>query len=281
MPYFQINEENFTFVSFKTDDSIKWKLMYSIISFWGEILLFKPNKGHQINNQCERLTFFSSPVFKKTRYNNNAYKNISSALCPHSLLVVSIISDGSQELVAISLTISGSWAPDATYVQDRSQLFFFFFYRRVWSNEATDQTRPEVQVSRGEIGLSSWDCITSVCKTLISLFLTSKPIFLCQRDNFILQFLSIWEPVFFSRACWSSWSSSSVPGLRGEGGVRAHPSYPPPYGPDILTELLITAKYAKHILKKSLAIVFKEPTVGSERPERTSREKELSWENAQ
>ena len=63
--------------------------------------------------------------------------------------------------------------------------------------------------------------------------------------------------------------------------VRAHPSYPPPYGPDILTELLITAKYAKHILKKSLALVFKEPTVGSERPERTSREKELSWENVQ
>ena len=38
---FQINEENFTFVTFKTDDSIKWKLMYSIISFRGEILLFK------------------------------------------------------------------------------------------------------------------------------------------------------------------------------------------------------------------------------------------------
>ena len=30
---FQINEENLTFVTFKTDDSIKWKLMYSIISF--------------------------------------------------------------------------------------------------------------------------------------------------------------------------------------------------------------------------------------------------------
>ena len=30
---FQINEENFTFVTFKTDDPIKWKLMYSIISF--------------------------------------------------------------------------------------------------------------------------------------------------------------------------------------------------------------------------------------------------------
>ena len=29
---FQINE-NFTFVTFKTDDPIKWKLMYSIISF--------------------------------------------------------------------------------------------------------------------------------------------------------------------------------------------------------------------------------------------------------
>ena len=26
---------------------------------------FSSNKGHQINNQCERLTFFSSPVFKK------------------------------------------------------------------------------------------------------------------------------------------------------------------------------------------------------------------------
>ena len=38
---FQINEENFTFVTFKADDSIKWKLMYSIISFCGEILLFK------------------------------------------------------------------------------------------------------------------------------------------------------------------------------------------------------------------------------------------------
>ena len=35
-------------------------------------------------------------------------------------------------------------------------------------------------------------------------------------------------------------------------------------GSTVLTELLITAKYAKHILKKSLAIVFKEPTVGSE-----------------
>ena len=30
---FQINEENFTFVTFKTDDPIRWKLMYSIISF--------------------------------------------------------------------------------------------------------------------------------------------------------------------------------------------------------------------------------------------------------
>ena len=30
---FQISEENFTFDTFKTDDSIKWKLMYSIISF--------------------------------------------------------------------------------------------------------------------------------------------------------------------------------------------------------------------------------------------------------
>ena len=49
-----------------------------------------------------------------------------SVLCPHSLLVVSIISvDGSQELVAMSLAILGSWAPDATYVQDRSQFFFF------------------------------------------------------------------------------------------------------------------------------------------------------------
>ena len=30
---FQINEENFSFVTFKTDDSIKWKLVYSIICF--------------------------------------------------------------------------------------------------------------------------------------------------------------------------------------------------------------------------------------------------------
>ena len=30
---FHINEENFTFVIFKKDDPIKWKLMYSIISF--------------------------------------------------------------------------------------------------------------------------------------------------------------------------------------------------------------------------------------------------------
>ena len=30
---FQINDKNFTFVTFKTDDSIKWKLMYSMISF--------------------------------------------------------------------------------------------------------------------------------------------------------------------------------------------------------------------------------------------------------
>ena len=28
-----INEENFTFVTFKTDDPIKWKLMYLIVSF--------------------------------------------------------------------------------------------------------------------------------------------------------------------------------------------------------------------------------------------------------
>jgi len=30
---FQTNEESFTFVTFKTDVSIKWKLMYSRISF--------------------------------------------------------------------------------------------------------------------------------------------------------------------------------------------------------------------------------------------------------
>ena len=40
-PIFQINEENFTFVTFKADDPIKWKLMYSIISFCREILLFE------------------------------------------------------------------------------------------------------------------------------------------------------------------------------------------------------------------------------------------------
>ena len=217
---FQINEENFTFVTFKTDDSIKWKLMYSIISFWGEILLFKPNKGHQINNQCERLTFFSSPVFKKNRYNNNAYKNISSALCPHSLLVVSIISDGSQELVAISLAISESWAPDATYVQDRSQLFFFFF------TGGCDPTRRRTKQGRrykylgGKLGCLAETALRAFCKTLISLFLTSKLIFLCQTDNVILQFLSIWESAFFSIACWSSWSSSRVPGLWREGGCE-------------------------------------------------------------
>ena len=38
---FQTNEESFTFVTFKTDVSAKWKLMYSRISFLGEILLFK------------------------------------------------------------------------------------------------------------------------------------------------------------------------------------------------------------------------------------------------
>ena len=30
---FQTNEENFTFVTFKTDVSTKWKLLYSRISF--------------------------------------------------------------------------------------------------------------------------------------------------------------------------------------------------------------------------------------------------------
>ena len=30
---FQTNEESFTLVTFKMDDSIKWKLMYSRISF--------------------------------------------------------------------------------------------------------------------------------------------------------------------------------------------------------------------------------------------------------
>ena len=30
---FQTNEESFTFVTFKTDISIKWKLMYSRVSF--------------------------------------------------------------------------------------------------------------------------------------------------------------------------------------------------------------------------------------------------------
>ena len=33
---FQTNEESFTFVTFKTDVSTKWKLMYSRIPFWGE-----------------------------------------------------------------------------------------------------------------------------------------------------------------------------------------------------------------------------------------------------
>ena len=138
---------------------------------------FSSNKGHQINNQCERLTFFSSPVFKKNRYNNNAYKNISSALCPHSLLVVSIISDGSQELVAISLAISESWAPDATYVQERSQLLFFFF------TGGCDPTRRRTKQGRrykylgGKLGCLAETALRAFCKTLISLFLTSKLIF--------------------------------------------------------------------------------------------------------
>ena len=44
---FQINEENSTFVTFNTDDSIKWKLMYSIISFLGEILLLQGPLNYQ------------------------------------------------------------------------------------------------------------------------------------------------------------------------------------------------------------------------------------------
>ena len=31
--FFQVNKENFTFVTFKIDYPIKWKLMYLIISF--------------------------------------------------------------------------------------------------------------------------------------------------------------------------------------------------------------------------------------------------------
>ena len=40
MSYFQANEETFTCDTFKTDVSIKWKLVYSKISFGVEILLF-------------------------------------------------------------------------------------------------------------------------------------------------------------------------------------------------------------------------------------------------
>ena len=47
--------------------------------------------------------------------------------------------------------------------QARSQVFFFFFYGEVRSNNETDQTMPEAQVS----GMGN--CIASVSKNLVFL----------------------------------------------------------------------------------------------------------------
>ena len=60
---FEFNEENFTIVSFKTDDSMEANVFNNFFFKVRFYLLFY--KGHLITNQCERLTFFSSPVFKK------------------------------------------------------------------------------------------------------------------------------------------------------------------------------------------------------------------------
>ena len=115
-----------------------------------------------------------------------------------------------------------------TYVQDRSHFFFF--------TGGCDPTRRRTKQGQrykylgGKLGFLAETALRAFCKTLISLFLTSKLIFLCQRDNFILQFLSIWESVFFSRACWSSWSSNSVPGLWRKGGCERTRLTPLPTG---------------------------------------------------
>ena len=93
---------------------------------------------------------------------NNAYKNISSALCPHSLLVVSIMTRAARNSWPCHWQYQGHGLLMQLIRYRTVAKFFFFFYRRVRSNEATDQTRTEVQASRGEIGLSSWDCITRV-----------------------------------------------------------------------------------------------------------------------
>ena len=60
----QNNEESITFDTFKTDVSIKWKLVYSRIFLRGEIFLFI-KKEHSITNHCARQTIVTSPVKKK------------------------------------------------------------------------------------------------------------------------------------------------------------------------------------------------------------------------
>ena len=176
-------------------------------------------------------------IYKKNI--NNAYKNISSALCPHSLLVVSIISDGSQELVAISLAISGSWAPDATYVQDRSQLFFFF-------TGGCDPTRRRTKQGRrykylgGKLGCLAETALPEFCKTLISLFFNFKTVFFVLKGQLcftIFEHLRILI-LLYGLLIIMIFQYCARPVERR--GVRAHPSYPPPYGPDIQWNLHLT-----------------------------------------
>ena len=121
--------------------------------------------------------------------NNNAYKNISSALCPHSLLVVSVMT-----------AARNSWPCHWQYrghgllmqLMYRTVANFFFLF-----TGGCDPTRRRTKQGQrnkylgGKLGCLAETALRAFCETLISLFLTSKLIFLCQRDNFILQFLSI------------------------------------------------------------------------------------------
>ena len=142
----------------------------------------------------------------------------------------------------MSLAISGSWAPDATYqVQDRSQVFFFFFF-----TGGCDPTRRRTKQGRrykylgGKLGCLAETALREFCKTLISLFFNFKTDFFVLKGQLcftIFEHLRILI-LLYGLLIIMIFQYCARPVERR--GVRAHPSYPPPYGPDIQWNLHLT-----------------------------------------
>ena len=128
-------------------------------------------------------------IYKKNI--NNAYKNISSALCPHSLLVVSIMTRAARNSWPCHWQYQGHGLLMQLIRYRTVAKFFFFFF-----TGGCDPTRRRTKQGRrykylgGKLGCLAETALREFCKTLISLFFNFKTDFFCVKGTTL--FYNFW-----------------------------------------------------------------------------------------